>query len=206
MKKYSLLSLILTNLVPVLGVVLLNWDLFSVLFFYWLESAVVGIFNIPKMLMAKRTEPAKLPGNSISPKTRKLSGIIFFFVHYSLFMLGHGLFIFVVFSPVRIDAFMIIIGLLSFAASHGISFVTNFIGKKEYERVTLSQQMVAPYKRIVIMHLSIIFCGFLINIFSAPVVTLIFLILAKIAIDVISHLREHSKLIEALNTSIDPDN
>ena len=183
MKKYALLSLVIANLIPILGIFFLKWDLFSILFFYWLESAVVGVYNIPKMIMAN---PAQ--------KSHRLSGVIFFLIHYSAFMAGHGFFIFELFSPIEIKMTAIILGLISLFISHGISFVINFIGRREYEKVSLSQQMIAPYKRIMVMHITIILCCFLLNLFEAPQITLIILVVLKIIIDVLAHLREHFKL------------
>jgi len=183
MKKYALLSLVIANLIPILGIFFLKWDLFSILFFYWLESAVVGVYNIPKMIMAN---PAQ--------KNHRSSGVVFFLFHYSAFMAAHGFFIFELFSPIEIKMTAIIIGLASLFASHGISFVINFIGRREYDKVSLSQQMIAPYERIMVMHITIILCGFLLNLFESPHITLIILVILKIIIDILAHLREHFKL------------
>jgi hypothetical protein len=109
-------------------------------------------------------------------------------------MLGHGFFIYALFAPVDILASTVILAVISLTISHGVSFVTNYIGHKEYEKVTLSQQMVAPYGRIVFMHITIILCGFLISLTGTNQVLLIVLVIFKIAIDVIAHLREHTKL------------
>lgn len=45
--------LIAANLMPVFGVVALGWDVGSLLFVYWLESAVVGFFNVIKIAQAQ---------------------------------------------------------------------------------------------------------------------------------------------------------
>jgi hypothetical protein len=179
MQKRALYFLFIANLVPLAGIFILSWDLFSLLFFYWLESAVVGIYNIARMLFIK--------------SNHKTSGIIFFLVHYSGFMAGHGFFIFELFSPVSINISTVILGLLSLTISHGVSFVTNFIGRKEYEKVSLSQQMVTPYRRIMAMHIIIILCAFLINLFRLPLVTMVILVFLKITIDLITHIREHQR-------------
>jgi hypothetical protein len=100
MKKYTQYSLVLANLVPIPGILFLDWNLFSVLFFYWLESAVVGIYNIPKMMLINPTRQNKNEGTNSAIKSHKLSGIVFFTIHYSGFMAGHGFFIFALFSPV----------------------------------------------------------------------------------------------------------
>jgi hypothetical protein len=177
------LFLIAANAVPISGIFLVGWDLFSVLFYYWLESLVVGIYNIPKMLMAHK-----------NPTEHKLSGIIFFVIHYSGFMAGHGFFLYALFSPIRLLLSTVILGIGSLIISHGISFVFNFIGRQEYQKVSLSEQMIAPYKRILVMHLTIILCGFLLNLISRNEITLIILVILKIIIDVKLHLKEHGKL------------
>jgi hypothetical protein len=182
MKKSSLIFLVLANLVPISGILFFDWDVFSILFFYWLESAVVGVFNVAKMLTIK---PA---GN------HKLSGVIFFIIHYSAFMFGHGLFIFELFSPVEIKATTVLLAVVSLTISHGYSFITNYIGRKENEKVSISEQMVAPYSRIMVMHVTIIFCAFIINLFSTARVILILLIVLKVVIDVVAHIREHTRI------------
>lgn len=181
MKKLTLTILVLVNLIPVLGVFLLEWDLFSILFFYWLESAVVGVYNIARMAMT-------------SAQGHKLSGILFFMVHYSVFMLGHGFFLYGLFSPIAVETVTVVLGILALSVSHGVSFAVNFVGHKEYERVSLSEQMVAPYGRIMVMHITIILCAFLLNLFGSPQITLVLLVFLKIIIDVFAHLKEHQKL------------
>lgn len=181
MKRLAPGSLILANLVPILGVFLLDWDLFSILFFYWLESAVVGVYNIARMAMAKA-------------EGHRLSGIIFFTVHYSGFMGGHIAFIFALFWPATVRFSTVLLGVLALAVSHGVSFVVNFIGQREYERVSLSEQMVAPYGRIVVMHITIMLSAFLLSLLGSPRITLVLLVLLKIAIDLFAHSKEHRKL------------
>jgi hypothetical protein len=109
-------------------------------------------------------------------------------------MAGHGVFIFALFDQVTIEITAVLLGISLLTISHGLSFFVNFIGHKEYEKVSLSQQMVAPYRRIMLMHLTIILCAFLLNLLGANRITLIFLILLKVAIDAYAHLREHRRL------------
>ncbi len=191
--RYPLVTLVLANLIPVSGTLLLNWDLFSVLFYYWLESAVVGAYNIPRMLMISpvRRDPSGVP---TAARGHKTSGIIFFAVHYSGFMAGHWFGIYSLFSPVFISPSTVIVGIVSLSISHGVSFFVNYVGHREYEKVTLSQQMVAPYRRIVVMHVAVILCAFLLSLFGLPRVVLTLLVLLKIVIDVVFHIREHRRL------------
>jgi len=194
MKKYSVFLIIIANIVPILGVLFLDWTLFSIMFFYWLESAIVGIFNIPKILKAKISGTEESIDSDQSTKKGRLFIIGFFIFHYGMFMFVHGLFIFDLFGPPNLTLNTILLGITALAISHGLSFKFNFLDHKEYEKVTIKQQMFAPYKRIVIMHITIFICGLILAIINAPVFALIILILLKIAIDITAHLREHSKL------------
>ena len=98
MKKYDELALVLANLVPAAGVLFFGWSVFAILFMYWLESAVIGIYNIPKMLMAKPSKnEAAVPG--VINQGFKVSGVIFFIIHYSIFMSVHLVFLLELFGP-----------------------------------------------------------------------------------------------------------
>ncbi|MBN1370144.1 MAG: hypothetical protein JW954_07920 [Dehalococcoidaceae bacterium] len=189
MKKYVLSSLVVSNLVPLLGILLLDWSLFSVLFFYWLESAVVGIYNIPRMLMAGSTGESGSGGGK-----HRTAGVLFFLVHYSGFMAGHGVFLFALFQPASIELSAVLLGFVSLGISHGVSFAVNYVGHKEYRNTTLSEQMLAPYQRIVVMHITIIALGFLISLLGTSAICMVLLVIVKIIIDLVAHFREHLRL------------
>lgn len=188
--RFSVPSLIVANVAPLIGVLFFDWDLFQILFLYWFESGVVGFYSIFKLI--------------------KISGIFsiflvpFFIIHYGGFMTGHLMFIFAIFAPHLIDSSFfpsseIIIALLNiikFSAialivSHGISFFANFIGNREYQLTNIEKQMQAPYRRIIIMHLTLLFGGGLIVLFKEPILGLVLLIVIKTIADLNSHLKEH---------------
>jgi hypothetical protein len=50
-------TLVGANIMPAFGVLALGWDVGSILFVYWLESAVVGFFNVLKMVQAQGPLP-----------------------------------------------------------------------------------------------------------------------------------------------------
>lgn len=195
----SVLFLIVANSVPIFGILFFNWDIFNILILYWLESAVVGFFNVLRM--------QRIDGYG------KMSSIIFFMVHYAGFMLGHLIFILNISKPDLgsapdfLNAFLIVfdylkslfISLSLLFLSHGLSFMFNFMKKEEYKHTSLRQQMAAPYKRIVLMHLAIVFSAYLtvrMNLAQDMAIVLILVIL-KIVIDLISHINEHRKNILA---------
>jgi len=188
------IALIVANLVPLVGVLFFDWNLFTIMFFFWLESAVIGFFNILKLVIV---------ANILS-----IIMVPFFVVHYGAFMSGHLVFIFALFSPdeMSFSGFFpppdLLIShimnvwpaFLGACLSHGISFFYNFIGKKEFRRSTPEKQMMAPYGRIILMHVTIIFGGWLILALGAPVLALILLIGLKIVSDARAHHKEHTAL------------
>lgn len=52
-RRVTSAALVLANLMPLAGVLLLGWQPGTLLFVYWLESAVVGFFNVVKMAQAE---------------------------------------------------------------------------------------------------------------------------------------------------------
>ena len=79
------MALIVANLVPLVGILFFDWSLFTIMFCFWLESAVIGCFNILKLVIV---------ANILS-----IIMVPFFVVHYGAFMSGHLVFIFALFSP-----------------------------------------------------------------------------------------------------------
>ena len=49
----STVTLIVANLVPIIGVLLFGWDAGIILLVYWSENLVVGGYNILKMVFAQ---------------------------------------------------------------------------------------------------------------------------------------------------------
>jgi hypothetical protein len=84
-------------------------------------------------------------------------------------------------------------GAVALTISHGASFLLNYIGRGEYRTATIGTLMLAPYDRLVALHLTIILGGILSISLGSPVGSLIVLIVIKIAIDLALHIREHRK-------------
>ena len=81
-------------------------------------------------------------------------------------------------------------------ASHGVSFVTNFIGRKEYRLLKKDpeQLMVAPYRRIFVMMASVVVGAVLVLLTEAPSTLMSIFIVLKIIADVIAQLNEHDMI------------
>ena len=82
--------------------------------------------------------------------------------------------------------------LLTLFASHLVSFFVNYVGKKEYHDMTPQVVMIQPYKRVVMMHITVLFGGIVVSALGSPVVALVILVLMKIALDLFAHKKEHA--------------
>jgi hypothetical protein len=195
LKNSSLFSLVSANLVPLLGVLFFGWSLFPIMFLYWLENVVVGLLNVVRMVRAEKPMPdrqkdLKFGGKPYDPSMKK-SLIFFFIIHYGLFTLVHGMFVSFLFGPANISLIAAIAGFASLFISHYVSYRTNFIGKEEYKNLSAPDLFFQPYKRIVILHLTVLFGGIFAKAFGAPIIALLVLIALKIIADSWLHLREH---------------
>jgi len=184
--KPSVLALIAANIYPVIGVIFLGWEAFYLLILFWMENLVIGFYTVLKMFFSS-------PDNS--KQAPKAFMIPFFCVHYGIFTSVHGIFVFMLFggSWQQLMNYQLGWGALALLISHGVSLFYNYLGKGEYKRTSLKDVMEQPYGRVVILHLTIIFGGFLMAMLGSPSVGLIFLIVLKVVIDIRTHLREHDK-------------
>ncbi|MFA4817798.1 MAG: DUF6498-containing protein [Parcubacteria group bacterium] len=191
----SAIILIVVNFIPLVGVLFFGWSLFAILFLYWLENWVVGLFNVFRMAKAQGTTVRTNTeiNNVLANKYSKVTLIPFFILHYGMFTLIHGVFVFAVFGPPDIPFWSMITAGASLFVSHTVSYFSNFIGKGEYKNISPDALFGQPYKRIVIMHLTILAGGFLVKGLGAPIMALVVMIILKTAIDLFSHFKEHEK-------------
>ena len=186
--RLPVVALVLANLLPLAGVALLDWAIGDVMVLFWAESAVIGFWNLARLGVIGRWMAIPLG--------------LFFCVHFGGFMAGHFVFIHGFFLEERfagapmsdLPALLghLLPAVLALFVSHGISFFVNFLGHREYEGRELGQQMGAPYARIVVMHLTIIFGGFLSIAFEEGQGALALLVLLTLGTDLRAHLREHA--------------
>jgi len=183
----SSVALIAANLAPVGGVLFFAWTIEDVLLLYWAESAVIGIYNLARMWVIGRWKILLL-----GP---------FFLVHYSGFMAGHLFFIYalvisstdvsVSVSGILDHLLLLSPALIALFISHGVSFFFNFLGEKEYETTSLSEQLNAPYRRIVVMHLTILLGSLLVMAMDNKLLFVVSMMALKVGLDLRGHLGEH---------------
>jgi len=216
--------LILANLLPLIGVLLFDWDVLSILLLYWAESVVNGVINVLRIMcsqtddltrgMDKLTDMpqaeqmrrwfGKIPANAAV----KIFLVPFFVFHYGAFCYAHLRIVLSVFSggspssysvysmPDLVQpAFWITVAVIFF--SHLFSFFTNYIGKGEYKQAAMMQLIFWPYGRIFVMHLTVILGAILMTWLSSSLTMLLILIAIKVFIDLRLHETERNKFSPA---------
>lgn len=163
------------------------------------------------------------PGRAAGPirltsVAAKVITVPFFVAHYGVFWLGHGLFVwfglplllgdgvtatepgvgFV--DPIADPIAMVGAGAGTLAAvgialliSHGASFLLNWIGRGEYRTATPNGEMSAPYARVVVLHLTIIFGAMAVSMLGAPVWALVVMVVVKTIADLTAHVKDRER-------------
>lgn len=201
--RVSVWALIASNLVPLYGVLAHSWPVFPIMLLFWLENVVIGVLNAVRMIVAQP------PGEGGGGRGEaKLFMVPFFCMHYGIFTLVHGVFVFALFAgdafdgvdqpgefgqavPEALASWQLGWALLALIASHVLSFFTNFIGRGEYKRYSLGRLLFQPYGRVIILHLTILGGGFLAMAMGSPTWALAVLVVLKILVDLGAHHLEH---------------
>ncbi len=200
-QNVPLVLLIVANSIPLLGVLLFEWSLFAIVFFYWLETIIVGLINVPKIIMAKGKDvELEHSLRGWSPKAimrayvaKKTFSIPFFLFHFGIFSYVHGFAIFSLFGPIDIGVLEMVVGGISFFMSHAVSFKRNYVDKKEYMSRNVIQQMKEPYKRVGVLHIIIIFGAVFVSLSGASIWAVVVLIVCKTSMDMFFHAKEHNR-------------
>lgn len=150
-----------------------------------------------------------LPAFQRSHHAAKFFLVPFFVVHYGIFCLVHGVFVVAFFG--QRDGFAgghfgLTSGFASLgniphfgwavaglAGSHLYSFVRNYLGGGEYRRTVLPALMLQPYGRIIVLHLAILFGGFVAMAMGSNLGILVLLTIGKTLFDLALHLRERRR-------------
>lgn len=171
----------------------------QVLWIYWFQSVIIGIFNFIRMITLKNfsTEGFRQGNKQVLPtKATAISSGVFFLFHYGFFHLIYAVFLGSFSSSSNSDnnthdVKFILVSAGIFLVSYLIEFLNS---KKEdsNELPNIGLIMFAPYARIIPMHLTIILGGFIGaagSFFSSDtnVAVIVLFISLKTIVDLITH-------------------
>lgn len=207
------------------GVLGLGWDVFEVVFLYWLENVVVGVYAVAKIALARGPAPETphrrrgAGGAQAAAMTTAPRAVLvpFFCIHYGMFTVVHGIFVFALFGGevgfgpfgglgdglATLDRRWLALAALALFASHGLSFWRNYLAGGEYLTLSPQEAMRQPYGRVVVLHVSIIFGGMLVTFLGSPVWALVLLVALKIGLDLRAHLVERRQAIRRAEVAPD---
>ena len=185
--KPSFLLLILANAVVIAVAIVNKWSAAEMLWTYWLQSLIIGVFQVIKMADLKQfsAQGLEFNGRQINVSAAKPTLIPFFLFHYGFFHFIYAIFLAQFF---RVDGWNFLLWpALAFAANHALSFYLNRTADRA-RMINLCQLFLAPYRRIIPMHIVLMLGAFL----AANTAVVIIFLLLKTIVDVITHAREHS--------------
>lgn len=205
----SVTALVVANCVPIFGVMFLGWDVFLILAAYWIENVVIAFYNVLRLHCID---------GALKFSPGKAFVILFFLVHYGGFTLIHGICLLLIFGPPSAPAKDLATSLaavwpevsemlaarrqalvtmaVSLFASHGLSFVVNYLLRGQRRRIDFNTLMFRPYRRVIVMHVTVVFGGILVGWFPSYQGPLCVLVALKTGLDVFAHYREHRKSSE----------
>lgn len=197
--------LIAVNLIPVLGVLFLDWEIFPLILLYWLENVMLGVLQVVRIVLA----PVEAGVPRLAAQAGKLFLIPFFTVHYGIFCLVHGVFVFVLFAgdgPLgrepdfptpgvlmrEMSAHHLWIPALALFASHAFSLLRHLAAGEAAVQVG-PKMMGEVYGRIIVLHVAILFGGFAVMLLGSSLIPLLLLIALKTGIDLKAHQAKHER-------------
>jgi len=221
MGSVGVVALVLANLFVALLALRHQWGYYETLLIYWTEVALLGAFNVLRMLVVGvfGAEPMGHwaaswvdPGSRLNRLGFTLLAVAIFALKFATFAFVVGLFVLLtpaLLTPEGTSGAISVHRALSaagpglllatggLALSHAVSFVRNFLMEREYDRVSLPGLMFWPYARMSVV------CGvLLLGVAVAPrlpalgreTAFALVMVLLKLLADAVSHVVEHENL------------
>jgi len=201
--SYAWINLIFLVTFLLLGII----ETYTVLFGYFLETIIIGVFNVFKMVVASKHDGS---GNSI------FFSIPFFIFHYGMFVAIQSIFVFVVIgidgTKLIKEPFNIIENYIMMLDLQGmeymlpllittqlVKFLLDFMHPKKYLEFTVQEIMFKPYVRIFVQQFTVIIAMFFIIFSNVSVIAALLLILFRTIVDFsFASIRKNGKFLDYL--------
>jgi hypothetical protein len=132
------------GLMPAIGVLFLDWNIYTVIFLFGWETFVIGIFHFFKM-------------NACGEKH---GDQYFFLLHYGIFVFVQSILMIIFFWPgEQWDSQAFLSGAVYSILFVGSDFLKNILQGDGYKKTSASAIMFEPYPRIFTQQFFIIICG-----------------------------------------------
>lgn len=207
----TVISLLAANLLTIVIAVLQQWDVGETLFVYWVQSLIIGLFAVTRILLFPadllRESPSfqkALSGtHTFCPAKAALAVKLFlagfFSLHYGFFHYVYFEFLslFGLLAGISLSDPLLLLACGGFFAHHAYSFFYH----RQYTAPAgeyLKETFTYPYHRIIPLHATIIFGGFISLVAMAfsvdlSMVILVFFLGVKTVVDVRTHVRKHEE-------------
>ena len=170
---------------------MLGWRLVDMMLVFWLQSIVIGVSNVFRILALDKfsTENFKINNRSVQPTPavkRQTAG--FFAMHFGFFHLIYFMFLMTGnFGDPRLDWDILLCG-VAFVVSHAYSYRYH-VAMDRKGTPNIGTLMFLPYARVLPMHLTIILGSMAPNTFGIVLFGVL-----KTAADAVMHQVEHRTL------------
>lgn len=189
LKSPTAIATVLGNLVPVFGVWLFDWEVFNVVFLYWLEAVVMAVFMVLKtalfVLLYYEDDPGGVPKEPLRARVGPC------LILASVFACGYGIplfiyrhFLFELF-PRNDSAWspVMVVALAALFAEYCFFFLYDYVGKRKYLATDPPSLTLQISSRMTVLQSAIILGTVLLDAFSLPTGFLIVLICLKTGLD-----------------------
>jgi len=202
--------LIFFNAIPIYGVLIWQWNSFDIIFLYWFENIIIGLFTVIRFIVRPFSHPVEL----IFP----LFMAPFFTFHYGAFCYGHGTFLINMFGKDALgemaklgipDVILPVIETRQLFWPIAALFAFQLLDwvRDTMERGLGSDNikvlMIAPYRRIIVLHITIIASGFALAAIDQPTIGLLLLIAFKTGFDIYHWDKDEKAVEERIHPVID---